>query len=239
MRCKNCGWVNPDGVTACEKCHAQLIEQVQHNSTEPNTGRMRSTVAESYIFDDAPNKSVPLTCPKCGYPIAANFTVCPNCNCELEINSTQTQSIMCKHCGANIGNDAKFCPQCGTPTNDVIQISHRLQRSSMGTIMSGLASGGQVNVFCTLKPIAWQGEDIPYTPISYSGKSIVLSRANTDANNNSITSKEQAVLSYENGNWYIENRSALHTTYLRVNGKIKLTSGDIIVLGNREFEFKG
>jgi hypothetical protein len=110
----------------------------------------------------------------------------------------------------------------------------------MGTVMSGPAVvSPQGNVFCTLKPIAWQGEDVPYNPVTYSGSTIVLSRSNTDANNSSITSKEQAVLTYEDGAWYIENRSELRTTYIRVNGKIKLTAGDIIVLGNREFEFKG
>jgi hypothetical protein len=106
----------------------------------------------------------------------------------------------------------------------------------MGGPSVGLSQG---NRFCTLKPIAWQGEDVPYTPVTYSGETIILNRANTDANNNSITSREQAVLTFEDGEWYIENRSDLRTTYIRVNGKTKLTSGDIIVLGNREFEFKG
>ena len=93
--------------------------------------------------------------------------------------------------------------------------------------------------FCTLKPIAWEGEDVNYNPITYSGDTIILNRANTDANNNSITSREQAILTCVDGEWYIENRSDLRSTFIRVNGKVKLTNGDIIVLGNREFEFKG
>lgn len=106
--------------------------------------------------------------------------------------------------------------------------------------MGGPASGpAHANRFCTLKRIAWEGEDVNYNPVTYSGDTIILNRANTDANNNSITSKEQAVLTCENGEWYIENRSELRTTYIRVNGKIKLNSGDTIFLGNREFEFKG
>lgn len=106
--------------------------------------------------------------------------------------------------------------------------------------MSGPVSGPQSgNRFCTLRPIAWEGEEVSYNPITYSGETIILNRANTDANNNSITSREQAILTFEDGEWFIENRSDLRTTFIRVNGKVKLTRGDIIVLGNREFEFKG
>ena len=47
------------------------------------------------------------------------------------------------------------------------------------------------------------------------------------------------MLSFEEGEWFIENRSEMHTTYIRVGEKVKIKSGDIIVLGNREFEFKG
>ena len=92
--------------------------------------------------------------------------------------------------------------------------------------------------FCTLKRLSWQSEQIQYSPVSYSGRTIVLNRRNTDANNNSITSLEQAVLTHENGEWFIENRSEQKTTLIRVDRKTKLNDGDIIVLGNRMFEFK-
>jgi hypothetical protein len=94
--------------------------------------------------------------------------------------------------------------------------------------------------FCTLRPVPYQGEEVSYEPITYSGDEIALSRANTDANNSSITSKEQAVLIHEADGWYIENRSELQSTYIRLSShKVKIESGDHIILGNREFEFKG
>ncbi len=109
----------------------------------------------------------------------------------------------------------------------------------MGTVLGspGMMNGGG-NVFCTLRCISWPGEEVTYSPVTYSGETIVLTRSNTDANNNTITSREQAALVYDDGEWYIENRSTLQTTYIRVRGRVKLTKGDIIVLGNREFEFK-
>lgn len=89
-----------------------------------------------------------------------------------------------------------------------------------------------------LRRIPWHNESIKYDPVSYSGQEIELNRANTDQNNNSITSRVQAVLTCEDGEWYIENRSELQTTLLRVDRKMKLEDGDVIVLGNRMFEFK-
>ena len=67
----------------------------------------------------------------------------------------------------------------------------------------------------------------------------MLNRANTDPNNQSITSKEQAVLTFEDGAWYLEDRSDQKTTYVHAGRKTRLESGDIIILGNRRFEFKG
>lgn len=241
MRCKNCGWENPDGQTKCEKCNGILNEASSAlNPTTPVSDRMRSTVAEGVIFNDVTPGAVPKTCPKCGYPVSDTSTSCPNCNYELQPAPTAIQSTKCKCCGADVVPTAKFCASCGSPISDNAPQPRNIQRSSMGTVMGGPIVGpASVNIFCTLKPIAWQGEEVNYNPITYSGDTIILNRANTDANNHSITSREQAVLTCEDGEWYLENRSDLRTTFLRVNGKVKLTNGDIIVLGNREFEFKG
>ena len=242
MRCRNCGWENPDGYVKCEKCHVN-INDIPINSadkqTTPVSDRMKSTVAESVIFNDFP-PTIPKSCPKCGYPVGDNSDTCPNCNHEIQVAITTKQVIKCKSCGFEISAESKFCPECGNPVKKVEGKACRIQRVATGTIMGGPIVGGVLNnKFCTLKPIAWKGENVSYNPVTYSGDTIILNRANTDANNNSITSHEQAVLTSEDGEWYIENKSDLKTTFIRVNGRVKLTDGDIIVLGNREFEFKG
>lgn len=237
MRCRNCGWENPDGQINCEKCHG-LLEDASpaHKPTTPVSDRMRSTVVEGVIFSEP--SSTPKTCPKCGYPVSENSLSCPNCDFELQQAQTAKQTVKCKSCGAEVAPDAKFCSSCGASMSEAQP--HKIQRNSMGTVLGGPVAGSMsANKFCTLKPIAWDGEDVNYNPITYSGDTIILNRANTDANNNSITSREQAILTCEDGEWYIENKSELRTTFIRVNGRIKLTNGDIIVLGNREFEFKG
>lgn len=241
MRCKNCGWENPAENENCEKCHASLQDEAlvgAHNPTTPVSDRMKSTVAEGVIFNEI-EPAVSSTCPKCGYPLSENSNSCPNCNYEMKPEVTIKQSVKCRNCGKDLNPDTKFCSECGSPVQVNLK-PKRIQRSNMGTVIGGpIAPGKAGNDFCTLRPIAWEGENVNYNPVTYTGEIIILNRANTDANNNSITSREQAVLTCEDGEWYIENRSELRTTFIRVNGKIKLNDGDIIVLGNREFEFKG
>ena len=240
MRCKNCGWINEDGVSVCEKCHAPLESTANSGGTESISDRVHGTVSERIIFDEPESESVALsTCPQCGYPISPGMSSCPNC--EYSLGKKLNKESKCPKCGKRTSSEDKFCSSCGWELSSKIDhISNdHIQRSGLGTIMAGPSSNPETNVFCTLKPIAWNGEDVSYNPITYSGDQIILNRANTDANNNSITSKIQAILTYEDGEWYIENKSELNSTYIRLgHHKVKLDSGDVIVLGNREFEFK-
>ncbi len=72
---------------------------------------------------------------------------------------------------------------------------------------------------------------------NYQGEEVILNRQNTDPENSTITSRQQALLSFDNGKWYIEDKSAYKTTYIRVTKKTEIKEGDIIGLGDREFEF--
>ncbi len=210
MRCKNCGWENPQGREKCEKCNAPLqaapappvppIAPAPH--VEPNP--LKGTLPENQLFGN--------TCKHCGYPIAPGFRVCPNCGEPVAAAAPAQPATSV----APVPPPAPARPGTINPW-DTPQESH----------------------FCTLQPIAWHNEQIEYTPVSYSGDQVVLNRANTDPNNQSITSKEQAVLSFENGEWYLEDKSEQKTTFVHAGRKTKLESGDIIILGNRRFIFKG
>lgn len=227
----------------CEKCNAPLsgsmVSSVSHNHisrpSEPSV--LKGTIPEGQVFGYTGQSHLEINCCKCGYPLARGMNVCPNCGepagnpvgpAHQHGNQVQDEvgqiTKKCSKCGMTINGDAKFCPSCGAPVRP-------------GTINPWMSPHN--GTFCTLKPLAWQGENIEYAPLSYSGEKIILNRANTDPNNQSITSKEQAELISENGEWYLEDRSEQQTTYIHVDRKTKLESGDIIILGNRRFEFKG
>ncbi len=234
MRCKNCGWDNENGQLKCEKCNAPLRgSMVDNESIDKHLGdnreeSLRSTVRESSVFGSNGEDEQSRICQKCGYELAHGMKICPACGTPFgnagETNQKINKSLECPKCGALLDSKARFCPQCG-------------QSLKTGTI--GAWDNPQHDEFCTLRPIAWTKEEIAYNPITYSGQTIVLRRNNTDPNNQTITSKEQAILTHENGSWYIEDCSEMKTTMIRVSKKTKLESGDIIALGNRLFEFKG
>lgn len=219
MRCQNCGWENTENTSKCEKCNSYMKNDVQYknldNSENPTIigeNNIHETISEKQFFSDLKNDNSNQTCPQCGYPYVVGTKKCPNCDYNLEDKS-----------------------------NTSLPNSPREQNRLRDTVMGGPIIGGIANNhehFCTLRRIAWDKETITYNPESYTGEIIILNRSNTDPNNHTITSKEQAVLTYEKGNWYIENQSDHKSTFIRVTGKTKLNNGDIIVLGNREFEFK-
>ena len=95
-----------------------------------------------------------------------------------------------------------------------------------------------VNPHCSLRPLPRTG-DTTTLPAKhdYNNAKVVLNRQNTDPENYSITSQQQAMLTFEDGKWYIEDKSAYKTTYIRVTQKTELHEGDIVAMGDREFEF--
>ena len=214
MRCSNCGWDNPEGNQKCEKCKSPLSATPSQNylGTAREPINSVSNPVESTIRENASIGLRSAVCPKCGYPLAAGAQSCPMCESRQEGYAESSSQQQNRQEPSHYG----------------------------GTMRSGGSRflGGN-NTFFTLKPIAWDGEDINYQPISYSGKTVILNRANTDANNQTITSREQALMTHESDGWYIENKSEFETTYVKVNKKTRLQNGDIILLGNRFFEFKG
>ena len=66
-----------------------------------------------------------------------------------------------------------------------------------------------------------------------------LSRENLDPDNDTITSKVQAVVTTDkDGRLFIENQSNYESTYLLIQEKIELKHGDKVMMGNRVFLVK-
>lgn len=250
MRCINCGWENPNGILKCERCSSPLegrgssnVEEHKKYQSEDPSLRLRSTIREA-IGDYHNNASFQssaesqrltndgggLICSNCGYNLSPSMNVCPQCGFSQKQNTPCPESDRpnkvkkCPKCGEPVMMGVRFCPTCGQ------------QLRNSGTVNAW--DNPQSGDFCSLRPISWARENIDYNAISFSGNRIILNRANTDPNNQSITSHEQAILTYDGKDWYIEDLSEQHSTMLRVSRKTKLQSGDIIALGNRLFEFK-
>ena len=79
--------------------------------------------------------------------------------------------------------------------------------------------------------------DVNRQPLVFDGDDQLLNRGNLDPENMTITSKAQAEVRFEDGQWWLEDKSVLRTTFIQVNKKIRISKGDIIVMGNRRYLF--
>jgi uncharacterized Zn finger protein (UPF0148 family) len=205
MRCKNCGWENPEDNTNCEKCRAPLVrssgsEQV-YSHVQPES-RLKKTIFETGVSVREESGKANI-CPQCGYPMRANDVSCPNCGHSPEMQKTDADS------NRNAGGQ--------------------------GTVNPWTAADEKRT--CTLTPVVKAGETADKTPLPFEGNEIVLTRKNTEKDNKTITTKAQAVLKHIDGAWHIEDRSELKTTFVHAGEMKPLKSGDIILLGNRQFIF--
>lgn len=89
----------------------------------------------------------------------------------------------------------------------------------------------------TLTPISEETGQPEGGPIAYEGNEIMLNRDNTDPKNPTITSREQAMVSFKDGKWNIEDKSEYQTTFVQASSQIELKSGSLILLGNQLYRF--
>jgi hypothetical protein len=208
MRCKNCGWPNRPGETFCVKCNSPLeTEEKPENS-------FRATVREADVFGEVDGK----ICPKCGNQVPTNAEHCPNCN--YFVGQIQHTSI----------DQGEYL----RPTR--MENPAAIKKELTGTI-NPYMFGAEPDPTIVLKPLKRVNEKKDPQELEYEGKSIVLNRSNTESDNSSITTQTQAELNLVDGHWYIEDKSEQGTTFVRASKKIELQDGDVILLGNRLFEF--
>ncbi|MBQ0141231.1 MAG: zinc ribbon domain-containing protein [Prevotellaceae bacterium] len=260
MRCNNCGWDNPNDAQVCAKCNSPLnsrstnYEDTGSVNQEPHETmiNLKGTIPESLtkaVINILENSNEPTSgndvvkkCPnpECGYLLADGQDTCPRCGASVsdkettnkitknqeKVDEPKPNTLICAKCGNEIIIGSRFCPSCG---NEV---------AKMGTINPWKSTERETEIGFQLTPIAWNGEIIAQDPKEYFGSNVILNRDNTDPSNNSITSKEQAEIMFEDGKWYIEDKSEQHTTMIQVNHKFEIHDGDNILLGNRLLSFK-
>ena len=236
MRCSKCNYPNVEGATTCEHCGASLNSNVAPAKTVLEPGGISNATNH--------NKT---KCPKCGYEFSSNDNKCP-------------------HCGATITNQGKIARQPTAPgivadfdlaeSNSVkpnsksssksdvtfnqpdpaLRNKHEQPKDLIGTV-NPYAQRYLNNPEFLLHPIARENEKNTPNDITLSGDEVALNRENLEPSNKTITSKTQAVITCENGKWYIKDASALKTTFVHANENTELKEGDIILIGDRKFEF--
>lgn len=240
MRCKHCGWPNKPGETNCVKCQAPLcaeddasVTSASYNNDDSDGVRscspLKKTVREDVVFGngigssarDSQVEMLDDVCPKCGYLIREGVTKCPNCGTLLSAEGAMARS-------------EQDAPLRRRPTR---RNSTAGSDGSMKKTVNPYVTNVDLPPMFVLKPLKRANEHHELDELEYEGEMTVLNRGNTEGNNMSITSREQAVITRSGGRWLIEDRSEQRTTFVQVSRPQELHDGDIILLGNRLFEF--
>lgn len=99
--------------------------------------------------------------------------------------------------------------------------------------------GDQVTVaLAYLRPLGKDGvQELESISLAATDNPLPVNRATIDPENNTITSKTQAIFEFKNGEWYITDQSEQQTTFVRPKNAVKIEKGDLILMGNRKFIF--
>ena len=257
MRCKNCGWPNKPNETVCVKCGSPLDADTQvdygyeggYQSQQPiNNGEdgLKKTVMENQVFGPSVNDPIePETptvsensCPKCGYPMRAGVLKCPNCNYSPTTSNSQ-QPISAPNGGGYQRHPTRMAQPADEPEPVFKQTRKVVTEGGVyrGTINPYMMNY-QAEPSFILKPIQRMNERKPVENTEFEGSEVSLKRDNTEPGNPTISSKGQATVTHKDGHWYIEDKSEQKTTFVQASHLTELHDGDIILLGNRLFEFK-
>lgn len=254
--------MNADTDRYCKWCGVRLEDVKSEAGSDSNKVPVsKKTVRIDKSDMDA--KSLGFRIHDCGYPLLPEMTVCPRCQRPVEKEqedvpappvSKKTEVIDLRAAKATTilrksdlqalkPDDAVEKPQ---PKTVVVKLSQGPSGQNPApvdkrTINPYLKKKDPVVAkktnSCSLQPIARFDENTAPGKTTFEEQTVMLNRHNTDPSNPSITSREQARLTFENGIWYIEDLSDLKTTFVRAARKTALQDGDIILMGDREFKF--
>ena len=217
MRCQFCGWDNPQGKENCEKCNKPLANAVRDESLSVNLDQdNQSRPTDRYVDNPFNPKETGRGVLVCGNDANDKEAECPKCGYPLENGE---------------------CSACGFKEEEKIFISTDIE-DSRKTIRPTRKIEKEKEVEFKLVPISEETGMPEGDELSYKGNDVVLNRDNTDPNNSTITSQEQALLTYENGKWRVEDKSQYRTTFVQAVRRIELQSGDLLLLGNQLYRFE-
>ena len=214
LECPKCGYPITASFNSCPNCGADFMEEeVEEEQPTPVQSPAKDKVGNATVSISAGIDE--------DDDIVEAFNICDKCKAEVPV-------------------EFSFCPHCGSKIvlKTIPSLHGRKKATSQEKSDKAELVAEPVKKICYLELIPEEGEEVEACRNSYEGTNIVLNRENTEKDNRTITSKEQAMLSFEDGKWFIENKSDFASTFIFAGRRLELNSGDVIMLGNRRFKFE-
>jgi ribosomal protein L32 len=161
---------------------------------------------------------------------AGNVAKCPSCG-FYPLRNEVSAAHPCPNCGTT--GDAK-AEATAAPAYQPAA-SHQMQKAAGANKTMRL---GDLSPEEEAKPEFKLTEERSQSVKEFNGTEVSVNRDNLDAGNMSISSQEHATFVFEDGKWYLNDKSSNGATFIQVNGKIELTEGTKILMGNRIYTFQ-
>ena len=256
--CSNCG--KPLQQTSNKGAMQHQPSVIPHRPTvlEPDARKVDLDLVDNTPASREPKQ--PTNCKKCNYPLQPGATVCPNCNTPVGGNAQQATiqpqpqrphkpTVIGTLTDEHTSQQPEYQPHQRYKDSGISFNTNGPQIPQPNNIQKpkNTPFKGTVNIYdnpmgmfqteFTLTPIKRNNERHEFSTLNFEGDEVVLNRANLEQNNMSITSQTQAIISCEDGKFYITDKSEFKTTFVQAKDKIEIKDGDIVLMGNRMFEF--
>ena len=252
MRCDNCGWSNPDGLTKCQKCNQDLVPPVPVSPASVQTAA--SNAINQTIIDPSRSGAVlqpssTVSCSRCGYPLSSAASFCPNCGTEVKQTSTphsQTVRVL----------PEEFLDS--TPTPDPVEVNLKATvREIPVELMENTRFSQTVRVLPEemlvdeepaepVKPVEPSFKLVPMdnfdgaTPkaLEYSGASSCINGSSLVSEGAYMPEGVEMEFTCVDGQWSVLDKSGAKNIFVSTSRPVQLQSGDVVVVGNRRFIFE-
>lgn len=171
-----------------------------------------------------------IRCHKCGYSNQLNAKICIKCRTSLlkeELAQPVDAALVNKKTMPIVNREEEPWDHASFPPvrpvqREGVQTVRRIMPDHRSSYLVALSAD----------------EEKELHKIDLSASANALDREKLDPGNTSISRNGHASIYQKDGSWYIENMTALKTTFLQVNQPTKLSDGDVILLGDSLFKFK-
>ena len=132
--------------------------------------------------------------------------------------------ISCSNCGYPKENEAAECPKCETVSKD--------REGNKKTISITNFSFEEEGILLQLSPLK---EDHKAFKLKLTENEVVLNRESFKDDDPSISSNSHITLTQTEGKVFLENKSSNDAVFFKVENRIELKNGDVILLGKNKY----
>lgn len=250
MRCDNCGWSNPEGLTKCQKCNQELIPAPVSSSSAPaNQGAFNQTIIDQTKVHSVSQDQQAVACPRCGYPLSSSNTFCPNCGTQVSVENPSEHVEYAK--------TVRILPEEFLETESPEIVEEHLKKT-VREIPADLMNATQNSQTVRVLPEEMLCDEEDVQPKEPSFRLILMDNfdgatplakkfegADTIINGEALVSEGSYVpegleveFTYADDMWALTDKTVEKAVYVSAANGVNVKSGDIIVIGNRRYIFE-